>query len=343
MRKHFIWAWLAACVSAMAIGGCGNSDPGISPQKAIDFYANSQMLVDKGDNDAALAELRKAVSADPTLSIAHCAMGDIYRKQGDNVLAERSYETACETNPYAFRPHYNLGVVCQAISDAAGSVQATREQLSKAVRAYLRALVIKDDDFDANLNLSACYFQLGKYDLAAQYCRRAIELDPKSASAYCNLGIIYDSQGDYSKAIAAYDDSLELDVHQPRILLNLGSTYMRQQRWPKAIKAFEMAAKEMPGESAPFEQIGACRFQQGEMDLALAAYRQAVAINPRSAAAHRGAGIVLMTQFVKDRTQTALRDQALEAWHRSLELQANQDDLAKLIEKYQPKPATPNL
>ncbi|MFB3894087.1 MAG: tetratricopeptide repeat protein [Phycisphaerae bacterium] len=341
MRIARYGIWITAAVAAAWTGGC-QQEPS-SSTKAIDYYVNAQMHADKEDYETALAELRRAINADPSMSVAYTAAGDIYRKQGDYEMAKRNYESAVKANPYAFKPHYNLGVVYQALSEAAKTVDAVQEYLTKAVKVYLRALTIKSNDFDANLNLSVCYFELGKDNLAEQYCKTAIELDPRNAAARSNLGLIYDFQGQYSKAIAAYNDSLELDSHQPRILLNLGSTYMRQQRWARAIHAFELAAAEMPGDSAPFEQIGACRFQQNELDLSAQAYAKAVELNGKSAAAHRGLGIVLMTQFNQDRSKTDLRDKALEAWHRSLELRPTQDDLVKLIEKYQPKPKTPEL
>lgn len=333
-----------------AAPGCSISHP--DPQPAIDHYVTGQMLYDKGDYAAALAELRKAIAADPNLSVAQSAAGDIYRKQGNYDMARHCYEQACAANPYAFRPHYNLGVVYQFLAEAATTAEQVQEQLTKAAKAYLRALTIKDNDFDTNLNLSACYFQMGKLDLATQYCNAAIEIDPKSAAAKSNLGIIYDQQQKYSDAIRLYNESLELDAHQPQILLNLGATYMRQSRWARAIHTFEVASREMPKDSAPYEQIAACHYYEAtsssqvsapDEDKAIASYQKALEMNPKSAPAYRGLGVVHMGRFLRDRSQTQLRDQALEFWHKSLELQSNQDDLAKLIEKYQPKSAVPNL
>ena len=190
MSRHWnVVAWSGLIVAA-GICGCNLADP---QEAAIDHYVRSQLLADKGDTEAALAELQNAAKADPSLSVVHSAAGDIYRKQGNNELAAKSYDIACKANPYSFSPHYKLGVTYQALADAAQTAQKVQEYLRLAVRTYLRAITIRSDDFDANTNLAACYLQLGKYDLAAKYAQEAVNINPKSAQAHSNLGIIYDS------------------------------------------------------------------------------------------------------------------------------------------------------
>ena len=112
-RRLFMTILLS--LSALAASGCE-----VAPFKklAIDHYVRSQLLAEEGRLDEALAELAKAVRNDPSLSVAHAAMGDIHRGRSSHELARRSYAAACETNPYAFRPHYNLGVTYQMLAEA---------------------------------------------------------------------------------------------------------------------------------------------------------------------------------------------------------------------------------
>lgn len=322
------------------LAGCEILSP---TDAAIDHYVAGRMAMDRQDYEAALAELAKAVRTDPKLSIAYAAMGDIHRKQGDNRQAAGAYEQACNTNPYAFRPHYNLGVTYKMLSDAARTAKSAGNYLRKAVQVYLRAVMLKPKDFDTNLNLSTCYFQMDKYDLAEKYCKSAIKLDPKNPFAYSNLGTIHDAQDRYYDAIKAYKDSLELDINQPMLLLNLGTTYIRLGRYKEAINAFEMATVKDPNLSAAWEQIGACRFLQKKWDEAIKAYQRAIGIDSQSATAYRGLGVVYMTQFITAGKNTSLRDKALAAWNRSLELDSSQSDLLRLVRKYTPILTEPNL
>jgi len=339
MQHRLLVTTLTALV-ALAAGGC----EAISLKKlAIDHYVRSQFLADEGRLDEALAELAWAVRTDSSLSVAHAAMGDIHRRRGSHELARRSYMTACRTNPYAFRPHYNLGVTYQVLAEAAKTIAKADDYLRSAVQIYLRAVTLEPDDFDANLNISACYFQLGKYKAAEHYCKAAIRLKPDSPQAYSNLGIIYDSQNRLYEAVRAYKTSVELDLHQPQLLLNFGSTYMRQGRIEPALRVFKMAADEAPGDAAPWEQIGACHFHLRQFDEATAAYTRALGLDRNSAPAHRGLGVVYMAQFVLDRSKTDLRDQAIEAWNLSLEIDPDQPDLIRLVRKYAPKYTGPEL
>ena len=339
MRRRLMTILLAA--AGAAAGGCRFEE--IRQKEAVGHFVRGQLLADEGDMAAALRELARAVRADPDLSVAHSAMGDIHRKRGDYPLAHRCYQQACDANPYAFRPHYNLGVVCQALAEAAKAVKQTEEYLREAVAVYLRAVTLEPDDFDTNLNLGACYYSLGKHAMAEKYCKAAIALKPDSPEAYSNLGIIYDSQGRIYEAIKAYKDSLEIDVHQPKLLMNLGSTYMRQDRLKLASQSFELATREDPDSADAWEQLGTCRYHRKGYDDALAAYQKAIELDASHAAAHRGVGVVYMTKYILDPKDTALRDKALAAWHASLELEPDQDDIVKLVRKYSPKVTGPDL
>jgi tetratricopeptide (TPR) repeat protein len=320
-------------VAVLGCPGCVRPEPKIS---AVDHYVKGQMLLDDGDVEAALAELAQAVKADPRLSIAHAAIGDVHRRRGNWDLARRSYEAACETNPFAFLPHYNLGVTYQVLAQAAKALEEVENYLKRAVEVYVRAITLQPDDFDSHLNISACYFQLGEVELADKYCRQAIAIDPNSAKAYGNLATIQESQGNLYEAIKAYKACLEQDMHQPEVLMNLGSAYMRQGRLKAAMRTFQQAGKEDPNGSGPWEKMGACYFYLRKFAEAQKAYQEALELDTNSAVAHRGMGVVYMSQFVLDNSKTDLREKALEEWNLSLEIQPDQEDLKRLVEKYSP-------
>ena len=338
IRKLFVILSLSVAFAA----GCEFPQQ-LRATQAFDHYARGQFLAESDDLDAALAELLEAIRCDPELSAAHAAIGDIHRKRGSHRLAVGAYRNACRVNPYAFRPHYNLGVTYQALAQAAKVVEEYTTYLKEAVNVYLRAVIIREDDFDTNLNLSACYFQLGKYDMAEEYCTAAITINPKSPQAHSNLGIIYDSQNHLYKAIRAYKDSLEIDTNQPKILLNLGSTYMRQGMCKAALSPFHLAARQNPEDPAPFRQIGQCYYRLKQYDKAVKAYQQAISLDPKDASALRGLGTVHITQYVLARDKGDLRDLGLAAWRRSLEIEPEQQDLIELVAKYTPKDTKPDL
>lgn len=341
-RAPTILAAAVATVLAVLAAGCAR---GTWPDPAVNHYVRGQLLAEAGDTEAALRELTRATAADPDLAAAYEAIGDIHRHSGDYELASRAYQSACRSNPYAFRPHYNLGVTYQALAAAAQAARTIETYLREAAQVYLRAVTIKPGNYEANLNLSACYFELGKYPLAEQYCRAAIEARPDSAAAYSNLGVICDSQGRLWDAVRAYKASLDLNVDQPEVLLNLGSTYVRQQRVEAALATYRLTAEHAPDLADPWERMGHCHFRMGNIDEARRCYEKAVEIDPDHAWAHRGLGATYMAIYLKDRQAAgeAMRSRALEQWHLSLELDPRQPELTRLVRKYSPDRAGPQL
>jgi len=304
-------AWMIACATL----GCG---PG-NKRRAIDHLTRGQFLLDQGQLEAALAELEKAIKLDPALASAYANIGDAHRRRGENEKARHAYEAACRIAPYQFRPHYNLGVTYQMLASAAKAFDQSQRYLRKAVHAYLRAVVLKPRDFDTNLNLSACYFQLGKYDMAEQYCQIAIYVNPDSPEAYSNLGIVYDSQNRLWEAVKAYKMSLELKVHQPELLLNLGSTYLRQGpggHVRSALAAFKLSAVQDPDNPSAWEYIGLCQYRLRRYEMALEAYQKAGDLDTESGTIQRALGVTYMTLFLLNPMNGGYHRQALAAWSR---------------------------
>jgi cytochrome c-type biogenesis protein CcmH/NrfG len=104
-----------------------------------------------------------------------------------------------------------------------------------------------------------------------------------------------------------------------------------------------MAAELDPDDSSPWEQMGSCHYRLAGYDEAQQAFRKAVAIDSRSAKAHRGLGVVLMTRYLLNQQDVSLRDDALAAWHASLEIDPDQPDLRDFVKKYTPRYAGPEL
>jgi len=329
-------------VAVLSVGVAGGCQDYLA-DAAIEHYVQGKLAMDGRRYRAALAELAEAVELDPDLSLAHAAIGDIHRKRGNYRLAVGAYERACDTNPYAFRPHYNLGVTYQRLGDQAETAKAIEDYLRKAVQVYLRAVSLRPRDFDTNVNLSSCYYEQGKYDLAEKYSKACTQIDPKNPYGFSNLAIVFDALNRPYDAIRAYKQSLELDVHQPKLLMNLGSTYLRLGRMKEALHASELAAKEDPNSPYPWVQVGACHFRMKDLSQALTTYQKAADIDGNCAGAFRGMGVVFMTRFVMDPKKLDCRDKGLSAWNRSLELDSKQPDLVRLVRKYTPKTAPPRL
>jgi tetratricopeptide (TPR) repeat protein len=324
-------------VVALLLAGCSGYQPFFSTRPNADTHLQqAKALLDGGDADAALAELEQALAADPGNVAAYTAIGDIHRKKGNYPQASQNYEKACEVDPYAFRPHYNLGVTYQAMAELAQEVSQMQDYLRKAIVVYIRALAIDPGSFDTQLNLGACYYQMGQYDLAEEATRQALTLKPDNARANNNLGIILETQGRYDEAIAAYKASIEASPRQPSILLNLGSVYLHLGYLQSAMSTYRAASRMAPRSAQPWVQMGVCHFRLKQRQKAVEAFQHAIQLDPHDPSAYRGLGVICMYEYILDNSRTDLRSKALQAWKYSLDLDPNQQDLEMLFRRYTP-------
>ncbi len=321
--------------AALFSSGCQlGPRPAPRPEAARELYVQSQLCLDDHDDAAALTALMAAVEADPELSVAHAAIGDIYRRRGDFPMAVRAYERAVEVNPWNVRNHYNCASLHQVLASIETAAEAVRGHLRRAIELYERAIVLDRKDYDSHLNLGVCHFQLGQYERAAEACEQAIELNEAMPDAYTNLGVIYHQLGRNYDAIAMYNKSLERDGLQPRVLMNLGDSYIRVGRHSSAIRSFRQALELAPASPTALERLGFCHYFTGEYAEAREYYRAALAADERMAPAHRGLGIVCLTLYLADRDAEPFRREGLAHLRASLRLDPDQPRLTALIAKY---------
>ena len=156
-----------------------------------------------------------------------------------------------------------------------------------------------------------------------------------------NLGVAYDAQDKYYEAVRAYKEALERDGRQPLVLVNLANTYMKQNRLKLARHTLQQTIR-MDSTLAPaHEALGYCLFQLREYTPSETAYQDALAYDSRLPRSFAGLGSIYMLRYLEDKTEMLFRERAIEYWHRSLEIDPDQDRIRKLIARYQPKLTDP--
>jgi chemotaxis protein methyltransferase CheR len=69
----------------------------VEPMRAEAFYLRGLALIDLGDDEQALVELRKAVYLDPQMGFAHFLLAGVLDRTGDRSAAAREYAAAADT------------------------------------------------------------------------------------------------------------------------------------------------------------------------------------------------------------------------------------------------------
>jgi adenylate cyclase len=124
-----------------------------------------------------------ALSIDPNVGEAHCAIARRYEEQGGHSEAEEQIEKALRLAPDSWE-----------VNKEAARLRKVRRQFEAATRHYEKALEVMDNDFHAWALLATCSQALGDTE-KVQHCaakmvseaERALQQDPSNGAA---LGIV---------------------------------------------------------------------------------------------------------------------------------------------------------
>jgi predicted O-linked N-acetylglucosamine transferase (SPINDLY family)/ADP-heptose:LPS heptosyltransferase len=170
-----------------------------APERAQPWFLLGRVRHARGDLDAAIDFLRKAIALDPKLTAAHSDLGIFLQGQGRLDEAEACYRRALTLDPLFVNAMSNLGAVL-----------AERGRLEEASTWYSRAIAERSDFADAHNNLGAALAKLDRAAEAETLHRRAIALKPDFADAHYNLGVVLHDQGRFDDAFASYREAVRL-------------------------------------------------------------------------------------------------------------------------------------
>jgi Flp pilus assembly protein TadD len=125
-----------------------------------------------------------------------------------------------------------------------------------------------------------------KPDTIADVLNR-LEERPDDAELFQLLGRLYLEEGRLKEARAAYERSLALDPCDPFTHLYLGNWCWRCGKHKEALERFQYAAELSPDLAVAYWCQGDIHQAQGQFDLAEAAYRKAVEVDPNDPQARR--------------------------------------------------------
>src|SRR5450631_1875858 len=136
----------------------------------------------------------------------------------------------------------------------------------------------------------------GKYDVAVQAFRKAIEADAKDYFAHFNLAMAYTLLQRDPEAVGEYRKTLELKPGLYEAELNGGIVLLRQKNPADALPLFEDAAGKKPQEFRPRYYLAESQLQTGDYAKAEESYKLAIALDAKSAGAQLGMAQVLVQQ-----------------------------------------------
>ncbi|MDD5006189.1 MAG: tetratricopeptide repeat protein [Candidatus Omnitrophica bacterium] len=118
-------------------------------------------------------------------------------------------------------------------------------------------------------NLGGGYVDIGKYDKAIYFYKKATEVDPNDTLAYYNLGVMYGQTGNIKEQIAAYKKAIELLPSFSQAYNNLGAVFQKKGNVDSAIILYEKAIEIYPAYAGAYYNLATAYKEKGQYQLAL--------------------------------------------------------------------------
>jgi predicted O-linked N-acetylglucosamine transferase (SPINDLY family) len=148
---------------------------------------------------------------------------------------------------------------------------------------YRKVLKKRPNHFTSWHMLGLCEYLGGHYEAAVRLLKRALLLDPRSASAQSDLGVALTAMQRHDEAVACFDKAIALKPGSFDACYNRASVLNQLRRFSEALAGFDMAIQINPQHADAWKNRSTalrmlCRFPD-----ALASCDQAIEISPDDA------------------------------------------------------------
>jgi tetratricopeptide (TPR) repeat protein len=267
------------------------SDP--TPSEAA-YLRGLEALASGRAADAELA-MRESLELDPGQYAAMLGLAELAFQRGDLAAAERLIRGAIAAAPRSAHAHASLG------RHLAMQGQSEEAETSLLEAAQLDARLLRP-----RIDLADLYATtLGRPQLAADYYRQAIALQPDHAGAHYGLGLVLERLGEPAEAARELAAAARLEPGNPLPPVATARLHLRQRDLGAALEAADRALGIAPEFADALELRGDILVASGEFQAASAAYDLMIASRPGHAPAYLKAA---MARQQAGDTQRATRD-----------------------------------
>jgi tetratricopeptide (TPR) repeat protein len=266
----------------------------LQPSSAVAHFSLGTVQARFGDSDAARQSFTKALQLDPKLAEAHVSLAMILGQQQDLAAARGHLNEAIHiygSAPAAAPSHYLLArvMVEQNQPDAAlaeldraialrpdyseaflsqGLIRKWQHHDDAAIVAFQKAAALSPDDFDAQYELGSAYLRAGEALKAIDPLRQAARLKPDDRSTWYQLCMALQKAGKPEEAKAC-----------------------QQELATKINSGLATAANELTSTQA--NNAGVELEKAGDLEGALAKYREAMKLDPKVTVFRRNMALAL--------------------------------------------------
>lgn len=273
-------------------------------------------------NFAAAAEhFSRALAADPNLEEVRANLGLAYYADHKYAEAVEAFRLALKHKSSLRTARTFLPLSLAALNQCKEAIPGLRQEFSSNPDLKLRRVL--------GLSLQRCLFQSGKqgeadqvtqqlltqypedvdvlYEagqlyakLSSQIYLRLMKVAPHSARGYQVMGQVAGSEGNWQQAVDAYRQAIKLNPTLPGVHLDLAVQLLLHSHdadaWKEALEHLNGELKINPTSAEAHYEIGEVYRRQDQPERAIAAFREALGLDPGFVEARLGLAKVLRQQ-----------------------------------------------
>ncbi|TFW19437.1 PEP-CTERM system TPR-repeat protein PrsT [Massilia arenosa] len=277
---------LATAVSGALLIGAGLA--GCHSQSTEQLLAEAKQYEQKGDNKAALIQLKNAATKSPEAADVRLQLGDLYTKTSDYLSAEKEYRKALELKVPKERVLLPLAKAMivqnqfQKVLDETADHATTPEIITVRGEAYLglndlphakeqfeAALKLKPEYADALIGMARYSMATRDLDSASKYADEAIAKNPKNDDALFFKGAMLRATGKPLEAIAAFDQVAKLNPEHRFAYVEKAALEISQNKLDAAQADLDLAKKQNPNSLQVLYTDALLQFTRGHSAKAL--------------------------------------------------------------------------
>jgi tetratricopeptide (TPR) repeat protein len=296
-------------------------------------------LMDDGQNDAAAALLKEMVQQNPKSGLALLNLGAVLYREQKYAEAADAYRRASQVDavaeaaklslskvlitlvrfdeakpileayvrehPANMEGHYLLGITYQGL----GMLAQSTSELERAVQ-------LNESNFDSQYRLGSVLREEGKYEEAISHLKRALTLKPDSQEAHFQLDRAYHQTNqkelaDQENLIFQRLQKTVVDQRRATTFQNDGAQAVKDGDLQKAVAAYKEALQLVPQDAKVRYDLALVFEKLKDRDSERALLLEAVALNPSIADVHNQLGFLDLTtgdaRAAEEQFQAALR------------------------------------
>lgn len=285
-----------------------------APKTSLDYRADAQKALAKGDYKGAKEALDKAIELNPKDSDLYTQRAMANAQMQDYSSAMQDYDSAIAADPNnakAFMDRARLksleGNNKGALADLAKAKDLYGEQGNKKGEADADNMAntltggtvrTKKDDTEAQrlLKEGTNEYNKGNYGDALTKFDQLIKRQPDVPELYYNRAITNAALGNIDAALKDYNATIQRNPRMPDAYIGAAKIYLEKKDMAKAEEYADNAIRQNSQNSQGYIIKGMIASEKGDADKALENFNQAVAKDPEDAGAYLSRGLTQANQ-----------------------------------------------